>query len=96
MIRWDDMKNQLNEELYTIRFIDTRKQAVLAQVHKHRNFLQRWLEKELLIPVMPLAMGIMIVFAGIVFSYGDFLKVTSHDMQASQIVVEKRCGEGWQ
>ncbi len=82
-----NFKDRLEQELKGVTFSEANKKKVLQEVGKPQSRLRTLMEREILIPVRPLAAAVFIAAAGLIYALSASLAVSGRDIEKSKIVI---------
>ena len=88
----DEFKKGIDSELVGLKFSDDAAQKVLKAVGKPQGRLKAFLEREIRIPVQPIAAALLIAATVMAYAVAGATRVTPEDVQKSRIVVVENDG----
>lgn len=94
MEKYRGFKEQLDKELSDIKFGYREKEIVLEKVQTPYGRIKKILEREIIIPVKPAVVGVVIIVISFILVFTNVYKVTDEDVQKSRIIIYEKFDGG--
>lgn len=85
--RRNEFRKKVDQELEGIRLSEEALERIRREVRKPGAKIRRLLEKEITIPLRPLAAAVLITVTGIVYLGSAAIRITEEDVRKSRITV---------
>ena len=83
----DSFKKKIDDELNNIRFSESSRAEVLGNLNRPGKRILGFLNREIEIPLKPLAVAVLIVVCSFTYLLFTNVKVSAEDIRKSEIVI---------